>query len=288
MHLSVIGRTHTKKAAGARMPTAGHSHADTLLERLLYGLRRGGQQSPWLESELSTASEDIPMVMFSLNAQGRTEQQALHKTPRGLLAHSSHRMRLFLCVGFSLRPPQFLILASTSPHVEPRNVFLQAGHVLMWPCGAGNGPAPLAAEKRQAFRMNCNVAGVVPTRAAKDIEQVVKKHVPEARISYNPDQKVMDYFRAARTEVLGDDFIWSVCVAGRAQIPICSAALAMGGNVRVGLEDSLYLGKGVLAKNSAEQVEKIINVARAMSIETATPDEAREILGLKGLDKVGY
>ncbi len=86
----------------------------------------------------------------------------------------------------------------------------------------------------------------------------------------------------------GDDLVWSVCVAGRAQIPICSAALAMGGNVRVGLEDSLYLGKGVLAKNSAEQVEKIIGIARAMSIETATPDEAREILGLKGLDKVGY
>ncbi len=103
-----------------------------------------------------------------------------------------------------------------------------------------------------------------------------------------PSVQNLVFLHDTAKRAFGDDFIWSVCVAGRAQIPICSAALAMGGNVRVGLEDSLYLGKGVLAKNSAEQVEKIISVARAMSIETATPDEAREILGLKGLDKVGY
>ena len=71
-------------------------------------------------------------------------------------------------------------------------------------------------------------------------------------------------------------------------MPLCSVALALGGNVRVGLEDSLYLSKGVLAKSSGEQVEKIIRIMRELSIEPATPDEARSILGLKGIDKVNY
>jgi len=76
--------------------------------------------------------------------------------------------------------------------------------------------------------------------------------------------------------------------AGRAQMPMCTMALIMGGNARVGLEDSLYISKGVMAKSNAEQVEKIVGIARALSLETATPDEARETLGLKGLAKVNY
>jgi uncharacterized protein (DUF849 family) len=62
----------------------------------------------------------------------------------------------------------------------------------------------------------------------------------------------------------------------------------MGGHARVGLEDSLYLGKGVLAKSSAEQVAKIIKIARELGLEPATPDEARTILGLKGKAKVNF
>jgi len=84
------------------------------------------------------------------------------------------------------------------------------------------------------------------------------------------------------------DFVWSVCAAGRHQMPMCAAALTLGGNVRVGLEDSMYLGKGVLAKSNAEQVENIVRIARDLSLEPATSNEAREILGLKGLDKVNY
>jgi uncharacterized protein (DUF849 family) len=86
----------------------------------------------------------------------------------------------------------------------------------------------------------------------------------------------------------GDGFAWSVCAAGRFQLPLCTVALTMGGNVRVGMEDSLYAAKGVMATSSADQVKKIITIARELSIEIATPDEARQILGLKGLDKVGY
>ena len=84
------------------------------------------------------------------------------------------------------------------------------------------------------------------------------------------------------------DFRWSVCVAGRTELQLCTTALTMGGNARVGLEDNLWLEKGVLAKSNAELVERIISIARALSIETATPDETRQILGLKGLDNVNF
>ena len=77
-------------------------------------------------------------------------------------------------------------------------------------------------------------------------------------------------------------------MAGRAQFPICTQSVLLGGHCRVGLEDNLYLEKGVLAKSSAEQVAKIIRIARELGIEPATPDEARRILGLKGLDAVNF
>ena len=84
------------------------------------------------------------------------------------------------------------------------------------------------------------------------------------------------------------DFEFSVCVAGRAQFPICTQSLLLGGNVRVGLEDNLYLEKGRMAKSNAEQVAKIVRIAEELGIDSATPDETREILGLKGIDKVNF
>ncbi len=84
------------------------------------------------------------------------------------------------------------------------------------------------------------------------------------------------------------DFEFSVCVAGRAQFPICTQSLLIGGNVRVGLEDNVYLEKGRMAKSNAEQVAKIARIARELGIEPATPDEARKILRLKGIDKVNF
>jgi len=84
------------------------------------------------------------------------------------------------------------------------------------------------------------------------------------------------------------DFIFSVCVAGRAQFSICTQSLLIGGNCRVGLEDNLYLEKGVMAKSNAEQVAKMVRIAKEFGVEPATPDEARGILGLKGIDKVSY
>jgi len=88
-------------------------------------------------------------------------------------------------------------------------------------------------------------------------------------------------------DLLGD-FNWSVAAAGRNQFTMTTAALTLGGNVRVGLEDNLYLAPKVLAKSSAEQVTKIRGIAEALFKEIATPDEAREILGLKGKSEVAF
>ncbi len=96
------------------------------------------------------------------------------------------------------------------------------------------------------------------------------------------------FLRNTAKEILGDNFVWSVCAAGRAQFKMCNAALLMGGFTRVGLEDNLYLEKGVMAKSSGEQVEKIVRIAREHGMEPATPDEAREILGLKGVGDVKF
>lgn len=84
------------------------------------------------------------------------------------------------------------------------------------------------------------------------------------------------------------DFQWSCAAAGKAQFPLVTAALGMGGNVRVGLEDNLYIKPGILAKSSSEQVELIRNIAEGLGREVATPAEARTILRVKGLDKVGF
>jgi uncharacterized protein (DUF849 family) len=84
------------------------------------------------------------------------------------------------------------------------------------------------------------------------------------------------------------EFEFSVCAAGRFQIPMCTASLILGGHARVGLEDSLFVERGVLAKSSAEQVAKIIRISRELGIEPATPDEARKILGLKCLEMVNF
>ena len=84
------------------------------------------------------------------------------------------------------------------------------------------------------------------------------------------------------------DFQFSVCAAGRSQFEMCTQSLLLGGHARVGLEDNLFLDKGIMAKSNAEQVAKIIRIAKELGIEPATPADARKILGLKGLDKVNY
>ena len=89
-------------------------------------------------------------------------------------------------------------------------------------------------------------------------------------------------------KLFGDDYEWSVLAAGRHQMPFATQAAMLGGNLRVGLEDSLYIGKGELARSNAEQVRKIRGIIEDLGLSVATPAEARERLGLKGGDRVSF
>jgi uncharacterized protein (DUF849 family) len=105
-------------------------------------------------------------------------------------------------------------------------------------------------------------------------------------IGPHPDD-VMHMKRTA-DRLFGDSYVWSVLGAGRNQIPIATQSAAMGGNVRVGLEDSLWDGPGKLAESNADQVTRIRKIIEGLSLEVATPDEARKILQLKGHHNVNF
>ena len=96
------------------------------------------------------------------------------------------------------------------------------------------------------------------------------------------------HFKETADELFGDDYIFSVLAAGKAQISMITQGALLGSNVRVGLEDSLWYGKGELAKSSAEQVGRIRRILEELCLEIATPDEARAYLGTKGGDNVNF
>jgi len=100
------------------------------------------------------------------------------------------------------------------------------------------------------------------------------------------DPKHVLHMKQTADDLFGDDYIWSCLAAGKNQMSVVTMAAIMGGNVRVGMEDSLWLGKGQPARSNAEQVTRIRKILEELSIEVATPDEAREILQTKGKDKV--
>jgi len=89
-------------------------------------------------------------------------------------------------------------------------------------------------------------------------------------------------------KLFGDDYEWSVLAAGRHQMPFATQAAMLGGNLRVGMEDSLYIGPGELAPSNAGQVTKIRTIVESLGRSVATPDEARRRLGLKGADRVAF
>lgn len=94
------------------------------------------------------------------------------------------------------------------------------------------------------------------------------------------------FMKNTADRLFGTDYIWSVLGAGKAQMPLATTASQMGGNLRVGLEDSLFISRGKLAISNAEQVNKIRRIVEDLGHEIATPDEARDILDLKGGDRV--
>ena len=100
-------------------------------------------------------------------------------------------------------------------------------------------------------------------------------------------EDVMHMKRTA-DRLFGKDYRWSVLGAGASQLRIAAQAAAMGGNVRVGLEDSLWAGRGNLAKSNADQVRMVRQIIEGLSLEIASPSEARELLTLKGGDRVAF
>jgi uncharacterized protein (DUF849 family) len=96
------------------------------------------------------------------------------------------------------------------------------------------------------------------------------------------------HMRRTADRLFGADYRWSVLGAGRMQMPIAAMAAAMGAHVRVGLEDSLWIGKGRLARSNAEQVRRVRSIVEGLGLVPATPDEARDILHLKGADTVSF
>lgn len=96
------------------------------------------------------------------------------------------------------------------------------------------------------------------------------------------------HMKRTADRLFGDSYRWSVLGAGASQLRVAAMAAAMGGNVRVGLEDSLWAGPGRLAESNAEQVRLARQIIEGLGLQVATPDEAREILALKGGDKVGF
>ncbi|MBY5998072.1 3-keto-5-aminohexanoate cleavage protein [Epibacterium mobile] len=103
-----------------------------------------------------------------------------------------------------------------------------------------------------------------------------------------PDPENLTHMKRIADKLFGDDYSFSVLAAGRHQMPMITMSAAMGGNVRVGLEDSLYNGRGELARSNADQVKRIRTVLEALSLEIASPAEARDLLGLKGGDRVAF
>jgi uncharacterized protein (DUF849 family) len=105
-------------------------------------------------------------------------------------------------------------------------------------------------------------------------------------IGPHPEDVAM--MRRTADRLFGSDYQWSVLGAGRNQLPIAAQAVAMGGNARVGLEDSIWIGPGQLAESNAQQVRHVRKIIEGLGLEVATPDEAREILQLKGRDRVAF
>lgn len=102
------------------------------------------------------------------------------------------------------------------------------------------------------------------------------------------DMENVHFMKQTADRLFGDDYVWSVLAAGRFQMPFVTQAAMLGGNVRVGLEDSLYLGRGKYAQSNAEQVRKVRHILEELGLAIATPAEAREILDLKGGDNVNF
>ena len=96
------------------------------------------------------------------------------------------------------------------------------------------------------------------------------------------------HMKTTADSLFGKDYIWSTLAAGRSEYDLCTTGVIMGGHARIGMEDNLYVGKGRLAKNNREMVEKMVHIIRELDREPNTPQETREMLKLKGKENAGF
>jgi len=171
---------------------------------------------------------------------------------------------------------------ATSDERVFRNTFKDIEHILM-----------SCADNGTRFEIECYDIGHLYT-AAHFLERGIVK--PPLFIQsvfgilggIGPHPDDVAHMKRTADRLFGDQYQWSVLGAGRHQLPIAAMAAAMGGNVRVGLEDSLWIGAGTLAESNAAQVRAVRTMIEAMGREIASPDEARRILHLKGRDRVAF
>ena len=163
-----------------------------------------------------------------------------------------------------------------------KNTFKDIAHILQ-----------SCSENNTRFEIECYDIGHLYTAAHFLDRGLVKaplfiQSVFGIRGGIGPHPEDVMHMRRTADRLFGDQYQWSVLGGGRNQIYIATQSAVMGGNVRVGLEDSLWLGKGQLAKTNADQVAKIRRIIEEIGLEIATPDDARQILKLKGKNNVNF
>src|SRR5579872_5097966 len=164
-----------------------------------------------------------------------------------------------------------------------RNTFKDIEHVLR-ELGEGHGTR---------FEFECYDVGHLYTLAHFLDRKLVKPPLFVQTIfgilgGVGADPENVAHAKRIADKLFGADYYWSILAAGRHQLPFVTMGAIMGGNVRVGLEDSLYVGKGQLAKSNADQVRRIRSILENLSLEIASPQDAREMLHLKGGDRVTF
>lgn len=103
-----------------------------------------------------------------------------------------------------------------------------------------------------------------------------------------PSVRNLVFMKETADKLFGNDYIFSVLAVGRHEFNMCTVGAIMGGCVRIGLEDNLYLSRGELARSNADMVAKIRRIVEELFFEVATPDEAKQLLGLKGKDNTNF
>ena len=163
-----------------------------------------------------------------------------------------------------------------------KNTFKDIAHILQ-----------SCSENNTRFEIECYDIGHLYTAAHFLDRGLVKaplfiQSVFGIRGGIGPHPEDVMHMRRTADRLFGDQYQWSVLGGGRNQMYIATQSAVMGGNVRVGLEDSLWIGKGQLAKTNADQVAKIRRIIEEIGLQIATPDDARKILKLKGKDNVNF